>query len=289
MDYFLLATVVAMASADGLAGCFYNRKNEGKRGASDLFNLIFCLSTFFCWVALFISNPEFDLGVIPYSIAFGVSYAICRIGYINALRTGPISLTTLIVNMALIGTTVWGFFFWGAKVSLIVIVGLVLVAISLWLCLYTKSDKSEGKITFKWIIFVIMAFSGNAGCAIIQRTQQINFDGRYGNQLMVFAIGFSAIFTLVLFLRGDRRNTKNLMGYPLLFPVVAGLSNASVNLIIIYLATSSLSSTVVYPVIAVGTLSFTTLVSILLFREKLRVTQWIGVAIGAIAVAILSI
>ena len=54
------------------------------------------------------------------------------------------------------------------------------------------------------------------------------------------------------------------------YPMAAGVSNAALNLLVIALAGSSLSPGLIYPVIAVGGLTITTLCSALLFREKLQ-------------------
>ena len=71
--------------------------------------------------------------------------------------------------------------------------------------------------------------------------------------------------------------------------MAAGVSNAVLNLLVIALASSSLSPSLIYPVIAVGGLTITTLCSALLFREKLHWRQWLGVFIGIAAVTVLSI
>ena len=72
------------------------------------------------------------------------------------------------------------------------------------------------------------------------------------------------------------------------FDVAAGVGNVFLNVFVMLMAVSSLSPTLIYPTIAVGGLIITTCFSVLAFREKLKWWQWIGVAIGIIATAILS-
>lgn len=290
MDYLYLICTVFLSSGSGILGSFYNRKTVGKRDATALYNFLICSASFLGWVILFLINPSFDARVIPYGIGFGFSYALCMVGLINALRTGPISLTTLFLNLALIATVIWGFFFWGTKPTVLVAIGLVLVIIALWLCLYTGKANDGGKFSLKWLFYVALAFIGNSGCAIIQKTQQLHFGGKHGNLMMMCGLFFASLFCLVLYLRSDKSDSKAILKKGLVgFPVADGLLNTMHNLIIIILATSDLSPSIIYPTIAIGGLSITCIFSLIVFKERLRWWQWVGIAVGAAAVVLLSI
>ena len=206
MDYIYLAITVICSASAGVFGAYYNQKTAQRRDPSPLYNLLYCLTALIGWAVLFATSPSFVAGVLPYSIAFGLSYALCQIGLINALRTGSVSLTSLFLQLSLIGTTVWGFFFWNETFSLIIGVGLVLVGVSIWLCLYKGKATKEESVPFtpQWLLFVLMAVVGNAGCAIIQKTQQRQFEGKYGNQLMVVAIA--------LYIRNEKKKGKKCIG-----------------------------------------------------------------------------
>jgi drug/metabolite transporter (DMT)-like permease len=117
----------------------------------------------------------------------------------------------------------------------------------------------------------------------------MNFDGKYGNFLMVVATGISTLACLVIYLRSDRRDTKVITRSCWYFPVLAGILNALLNLFVILMATSDLSPSLIYPVIAVGGLAVTSIFSLVAFKEKLHWWQWVGVAVGAVAVALLSL
>jgi drug/metabolite transporter (DMT)-like permease len=289
MDYFYLISSVALASTASVFGGFYNRRAEGRRDTDALYNLLLCGAAFVGWVVLFLTNPVFDVRVLPYAAAFGVCYVICEFGFINALRTGPVSLSTLLLNLALIATTIWGFFFWNTEFSLFVGLGLGLVVVALWLCLYTGRGEEKG-LSLKWLFYAALAFAGNSGCAIIQRTQVLHLGESCGNLMMACALFIGAVFCLIIYLRSDRRDTGVLVKSAGFWPVAAGLCNVLHNFTLILLANSSVvSSSVVYPCIAVGSLSITIVFSLLAFRERLRWWQWAGIACGTVAVVLLSI
>jgi drug/metabolite transporter (DMT)-like permease len=71
--------------------------------------------------------------------------------------------------------------------------------------------------------------------------------------------------------------------------MIAGVCNFALNFFVILLASSSLSPSLIYPVMSVGSLACITVASIFLFKEKMKWWQWLGVAIGAMAVTILSL
>ena len=106
---------------------------------------------------------------------------------------------------------------------------------------------------------------------------------------MLLATGISVVFCLVAYLKSGCTDTKTILKKSWYIPLAAGGMNGLLNLFVILLATSALSPSLIYPVIGVGSLIVTTFFSMLIFKEKMHWWQWCGVAVGAIAVALLSI
>jgi multidrug transporter EmrE-like cation transporter len=241
------------------------------------------------WGALYALDFSFEPKVLIYSLLFGIFYALHNVGVINALKSGPATLTSLFVGLSLLLTSVWGFFFWNEPVTIPVVVGLLLVVVSIFLCLYSKK-KDEKSISLKWIFFIALAFFSNAGCAIAQRSEQLDFDGAHGKMMMFFAILLSVIFYLLLFfIRSNKKDLTKIVRTSGWVPSLAGFINVAHNLIILFLATTPLSASLIYPVIGVGSLAVVTIFSLFVFKEKMQWWQWLGVAIGAVAVVLLSI
>ena len=130
---------------------------------------------------------------------------------------------------------------------------------------------------------------GNAGCSITQRTQQIHFNGQYGNFLMMLATAISVIICLADYLKSDKIDSVKILKKSWYIPTFAGGFNGILNLCVILLATSTLSVSLIYPVISIGSLMLTTIFSAIVFKEKMFWWQWLGVVIGMIAVGILSV
>ena len=137
MPYVYLISSVFFMALYSILGSFYNNKNKKRGDASSLYTLILTCSAFLFWLVLFLIERAVNAEVLWYSLLFAFCYTVVNIALINALKTGSVILTSLFLQFSLIGVTIWGFFFWNTQFTWLRGVGLVLVAVALWLCLYT--------------------------------------------------------------------------------------------------------------------------------------------------------
>lgn len=288
MPYVYLIGSVFLSASSSILGGFFNRKTQGKDKAPILYNLLSMCCTLLFWAVLFCLDGGVSIRVVPYALLYACFYGGCTVAVVYALRTGPIVLTTLIKQLALICVSVWGFFFWNTPFTFSVAIGLLLVIVALWLCLYDKKKQNGQAVNFKWIVYVLIVFIGNAGCSIVQKTQQMHFDGQYGNFLMLLTTALVTLACLVAYLKSDKTQTREIMKNTWYIPVLTGVCNGLINLLIILLTMSALSPSLIYPVMAVGGIMVVTVFSTVIFKEKMRWWQWLGVIVGCVAVAILS-
>ena len=288
MGYFYLISAVLSMGASSLLGTAYSRRTTDRKNAVSLYNLMLVITVLVFWAILWLRDFSFEAGVLWYSLGFGVSYAAATVGFIFALACGPTALTGLFMQLSLIATTVWGLFFWNSRLTLFVFIGLALAVVSLVLCLYQKSSKGE-RITAKWLIFALIAFLGNTGCTVVQRTQQMVYAGKHGNMMMFFGVVCALVVCIVLYVKQPAEAPVAIAKKSGLFPILAGVFNAMQNLLVILLASTALDPSLIYPVLSIGYLAITSIGAKLLFGERLSIRQWAGIAIGAVAVALLSI
>lgn len=292
MPYLYLVCSIAFISVLSILGACFNNKNVDRVGATQLYNLLICGAACFTWGVIYIFDFSFEPKVLWFSLGFGVCYAVTMGSLIKALATGPVSLTALMQQLSLIGTTIWGFIFWDTwnrEKAPLVITGLVLVVAALVLCLCVGKKEKGAKITWRWIFYVTLMFVSNSGCTILQKSEQNVFDGRHGTMFMFFALALALFVCAVMYLTSDKRENKTILKASWYFPVSAGVCNAASNLFVILMATTSLSPNLIYPTLAVGGLTVTSIASLFLFKEKLSWGQWCGVIVGAVAVVLLSI
>ncbi len=248
---------------------------------------------FLGWTIIYIFDFSFEPLVLLYSVGYGICYTLAIIGHIKALKCGSVALTAFIKQTSLVCVSFWGFAFWGTPLTSNTLIGLILIALALFLCFFTGNKKQsvdgQKPITFKWVVYALILLVGNAGCSIVQRYEQMAFDGKHGSMLMVSASAFSAIVCLIMFLREEKKEWKEVVKTSWYLPTLVGISSAVLNLFIILMASTTLSPSVIYPGIAVGGFTITTLFSVIVFKERLQLSQWIGLAIGVVALIFLNL
>lgn len=286
--YLLMATVSSALLS--VIGSLFNRKNAAYKGFSMLYNFILIGSACCIWGIIYVNDLSFDAGVLPYSLGYGIMYALALICLFKALECGPVSLTAMIKSISLIAPSIWGFFFWGDVPTTFIIIGFVLVLASLILCFAEKKKKDSATIPLKWFIYIIGLTVTNGGTLIIQKYQQRAFDGAHKNMLMFFATLLAALICLVFFLVGRKKNTlpPSALKKSFYLPIIAGAGSATLNLLLMLLI-PLLPGALIYPAVAVGALILTTLFSALVCKEHLRPMQWAGLLVGAVAIAFLNL
>ncbi len=288
MSYLYLILSVFMNASTSVFGRLYQNRCGKYKCSSAFYNLLQLTSVCICWAILFAVNFFFNPYVLLYSVLFAVCYTMCNVGLIHALKIGPTMLSALLLNFALITTTIWGFIFWDSKITICVILGLALAVVTIYLCLYRKGREEKG-VSLKWLIYALCAMLGNSGCSIVQRTQQMKFNGAYGSMLMFFATLLSGLVCMIIYLKSDKSDSIEMLRCGWWAPVVAGMCNVVLNIFVMLLALTSLSPSFIYPVLGVGALMIVTIISTIVFKERLRPLQWVGFFLGTTAIVLLSL
>jgi drug/metabolite transporter (DMT)-like permease len=186
------------------------------------------------------------------------------------------------------------------------VIGIVLVFLSL-ACLVKKEEGK--KFNFGWLIAAIagMVFCGSLG--IIQKFFSIQTGGYKLNNFLCIAFIFSITISAILMLISKPKNVANANCLPLeptvnqsqierqdkkalirkySFIVVLGVIFGLVNITNTYLV-GVLPSVVIFPVLNGGIILLTTIISALLFKEKISFLQKAGILIGILGILCITI
>ena len=292
MPYLYLACAMICSAALNLLGTRFNRKNAARPNANGIYNILVACSAALTWTVITLMNPSYDPAVLLYSAGYGVCFTMAICGLIGALKHGPVPLTAFAKQLSLICVSLGGFMFWRVRVTLFTIIGLVLLAVSLYLCFLAKEKYEQNpprRVTGRWVLYVLVLIAGNAGCSIIQKYQQMAFDGRHGGIMMLAASVLSVGLCALLSRKNPTPRWREIVRDSWFYPALAGMSSALMNLFVILLASTTLSPSVIYPGQATGGFILTTLISVIFMGEKIRFREGIGLAIGATALVLLSI
>lgn len=249
------------------------------------FSMLSCLAaaTFFILTA---SDFGWNAAVIPYAIFFAIPYGTATVFNIMALRCGPLSLTALISSFSLMIPTFYGLIFLKDPVSFGLYPGLVLLAVSLFL-INKKGNDAKG-VSLKWAICVLLAFLGNGFCSVAQTMQQKQFSGQYKNEFMITAllivVGIMGLFVVLK----ERKSVGKYIRAGWYLSLGCGVFNGMVNLFVMIL-TGLMNVSLMFPLVSVGGIVLTFIVSKVFYKEKLTTAQHIGFLLGIGAIVFLSL
>lgn len=289
MEYLYLLLAICASATLSIMSSLFGKRNASITNATPLYSLIVVSSACLSFGLICLIDTDFDIRTLGYSALYGIFYSVAMIGMFLAYRCGPTSLTAFIKQLSLICVALWGFLFWGNRLSLTVGAGLVLIVIALALCFAKKRQQGEAVVSLKWLLYAAMLLCGNAGCSIVQKYQQMAFDERTKNSFMLFGMLMALAFCLVLYLSKERCRLSTLAKGSVVFPILGGVSSAALNLLILLLMGSSLEESIIFPGIAVGGLTLTLLFSVVAYRERLTARQWIGLGCGTVALVFLNL
>lgn len=295
MNYLILLAAALASGGQTVTGKLFNGKNPPELTTQLLYNLIFVAACTALFAVISLFDFSFHAGTLLYSVIFGLCYFMTQFGFIMALKYGLGSISTVILQVSLIATVIYGLIFWDETLTIVMGIGIVLVIVAVVLCVMPKRVKTETeKMSVrpekadlkKWTIFMSMAFIGNAACTIIQKVHQLEFGGRYKNMLMLFAMLIVLIISIVAYAIGRKNAPCLCVRKTLILPAVAGGLNVLINCAVMYLATR-LDSGVVYPVILIGGIAVSVALSLIILKERLSGRQWLGIMLSIAAILML--
>ena len=295
---FLTLTIVSATVQNFFTKIFSAKTDKGVF----LFNAIsaFVALLFFIVMAKF--QLTFVWGNFLYAILFALSYFFAVFGLTMAIKTGPLSITALIESYSMIIASIYGVLFLDEPITPFMIAGFSLLIISLTLVNYEKKNEIDGEeskksnaINLKWVVFVGIGFIGNGFCTVVQKMQQVWSEKTYGlgqflyfNEMMIFGLLFSVVAFLVCSLIYEKKDIAEVAKKGMGPAICRGISNGCANLFSILVMTM-MSVSVANAVIAAGCVIFSALISVLVYKEKLNVYQWIGIGVGVVSLVFLNI
>ena len=288
MKYILMAISITFSVVNaGLLRSFANKTKDNKYSPF-LFNAgisVVWVSLLTIW--LFISK-DYSISVtgVTYGVVYGIILGLFLFFKMQATAEGPVSLTTLIGSCAFIIATAFSVFYVGESISVFQLIGMGLLLASLVLCINPK--KSGEKLTKKWFIYCFMFFFIGGLVGILYKlfgrspaSDQVN------TMILIASITSGIIFMLGGLVEAKRNNhklekpSKLVITYMLLCGI-AGCVYIRLNVSL----SGVIPGAIFFPVSNGGMVILSTVIGKLLFGEKLKPIQIIGILIGLIAIVI---
>lgn len=257
------------------------------------FNGLLFLAIAFCLCLIFpLAKP--DLSTVLHAAAAGICVVVFQTSYALALASGPVSLTTLIVNFSVLLSAAFGMVMYGDRLYLTQFAGIAALIVSMFLSVEKKPD--EKKKQGKWLLLTLLAMLGDSGISFAQRM----FNATPSASAAHMDITFSAVMYLMasllafaFYLFNTRHGLRSRSSIGFRWHVLAYVAAIALVLSVyqkgMMLSIANIEGTFLYPTHA-GLMSLImTVIGILFFRDRLSVRQKWGVAFGIACVVLMNI
>jgi drug/metabolite transporter (DMT)-like permease len=271
---------------------------KGKGGM--FFNAFLCLFAVLFYVFSDLKGLHFCKEIWIWGIFNSFMYAAGFYSMYVALKEGSFGLTRLISSFTGIISTVYGIAVlgdldnYGVIKKIFTISSIILVFLSVFLMRFQKRNPGEEKKGFsaKWLIGVIVTVASNGVIGILQKEQQLAFSvngiNELKNEYLIITFVGSALWLFVLGFIYERESFVPTVKTGLTYGAVAGLCNGANNLLgLITIQYFDLSF--ITPFKTGISMIVTFLVSILFYKEKFSLRQYLAVAIGIAAIVLMSV
>lgn len=233
---------------------------------------------------------NFPPSLFLYAILFAICFTAAAVFGLLSIATGSLALTCLIISYSPLIPTSYGLLFLGEPASVTLFVGLAFLAISLVLINCEKKGEQK-KITFKWVVFVILALIGDGAKSTMLKVQQLDFNGLYKNEFLVIAFAISALACLVIALCKEKEHISFNLRVGGIYGIICGLLTGVINLVVSLLSSPArnMPASVMFPLMSAGGIICSLCVACFLYKEKLSKLQLLGLFLGIVSIVFISI
>ena len=287
IEYLLLALMCVLATA---------KVTVQTKASKSILKDFKDVSLFNCGVFLVIA-VVFSYSLYNSSPVIWLPATICavltvtfQLTYTNALSSGSVPLTVMMVNLSILIPTLFSVFYYGEELSVFQIIGIVFIVGAIF-CMTGK--EKQAKYNGKWLFFSIVASLSNSFANVVLKifNSSVYAPEReaFISASYVIAFVLTAIVFLILSFRKHEKTEKKSYGKAFLLCVVlVGIILAAFQWTNNY-TLSIVDGSIVFPVYSGGTIILSTLVGVVLFKDKLTKRQFLGICLGLIAVILMNI
>ena len=218
-----------------------------------------------------------------------LGFMFISVFYLAALTTqrSGLSVVSVATKMSVAIPVFFGIFLYNESTGLLKILGIILALVAVYL---TSIKKKEGiSIRKRNLIFPLLVFFGSG---IIDTTLKFLEDSYvveadvaiFSSTIFAIAGVIGVTILVVQALRGELKlQFKNVIG-----GIALGIPNfGSIYFLVLALRTPGVESSIIFPLNNVAIVMISTLLGILLFRERMLNKNWIGIVLAVLSIILI--
>ena len=209
-------------------------------------------------------------------LVFGIITALCNLFKMLSLANGPMNITLLVTTSAMIVPTMSGVFFGETFSSAKLAVVFLLIG-----CIYLSIKKdSTTKINKKWFLFCGLAFIFFGAIGVVQKIHQSSAHKTEISGFLFVAFVCAIVFCLIR--NAGCREKIRLDKKTVAAGLICGGCTFGMNYLNLRLS-GMLPSQLIFPLINGSTIVLSSVMSVVLFKEKLLKRQTVGLVGGILS------
>lgn len=272
-----ISLVITSITTMVLQNCLFNSFCKTRLKTAKHINKFNMLVYSVCIVVfgLLLLREQLSWFTVLLGLVFGIITALCNLFKMLSLANGPMNITLLVTTSAMIVPTMSGVFF-GEKFS---IAKLVVVFLLLG-CIYLSiKQDSTTKINKKWFLFCGLAFIFFGAIGVVQKIHQSSAHKAEVSGFLFVAFCCAIVFCVIRNIGSGEKvhwDWKTVAAGLVCGGCAFGMNYLNLKL------SGMLPSQLIFPLINGSTIVLSSVISVVLFKEKLSKRQTIGL-IGGIA------
>lgn len=228
----------------------------------------------------------------PISILIGALFMISFVVYAFSAQRSGVAITTISGRAAVVIPVLFAFVALGEQATALKIAMLVLILFAMALILRRERQLGEPKEKFSlnWFILlpiVVFLFNGINDTLVLfantTKIESVNITPVFMGTMFVSGVVTGLICYLLSCLKNPHRPT----GKDLLWGSILGFMNW-VCMVGVFYALDEMDGSVFYPLYYTGAIVISTIVGVWVFKERLSRTNYLGIVIAVVAIAVLS-
>ena len=222
---------------------------------------------------LFMLGESISVYTVLLGLVFGVATALSNLYRMMALSSGPMHITLLVTTSSMIIPTMSGVFF-GEKFSL---AKLVLVLVLIGFIYMSMNGKGGEKINKKWFLCCLTAFIFQGSIGVLQKIHQSSPHKDEANAFLFVTFICSAVYCIIR--SGKEFKQIKLERTTKLLALICGVCIYTMNFLNLKLS-GMLPSQLFFPLINGSTIILCSVMSVVVFKERLSKKQLFGLVGG---------
>ncbi len=273
-DYILLISAAVLCALNfAMTKAYQNRA-----GTTPASGIVFNIITGAASAVIFFAANGFKCGINTYSAVMAAAMtSLCviytMIGF-KIMESETMALyTVFLMTGGMTVPYVWGLIFLNEPISVLRTIGLIILAAAVFI---TNTDGSGAKT--KKLYLCIAVFLLNGFVSVVSKEHQINPHAVSATDFVILTNLIKAVVcTAILpFVKGEKSTG---FSPKLLLYIIPGAVLSGVSYMFQLIGAVNLPATVLYPIMTGGTIIFSTISGIVIFKEKVGKRTALGIAL----------